>query len=258
MSLVDKLSAAVRENRVLYVSSQMVAYPKPGILYWVNEPSKLDIIHERYYDRAILEPIQYGLRLNKELTMHSVFNRQFDAFRFTCSGAKICQNGECNENKNENWISSSARREKCYRCKKEISKTMPCPAVFYYLVEQSAEEKIQLLYCDKEHSHGYVTPHKIPAWIEDEIMNLARTTSITAGEIHRGKGTKFNFFAYCPALANLDKVDKLLNKARKSSIGVLHGARSCPSESISAIRAIVAKNEAELKKSKYYFVVRYL
>lgn len=248
MSLTDRLCAAMRENRVRYISDKMVACPEPGILYWANEPSKLDIVHQQYYDRAILAPVQYGLKLNKELTMQNVFNRQFDVFRYTCQGAKMCQNEHCSEYKNKNWISSAARRRKCHQCKQQMSNKVHCPVAYYYLIEQSAEERIQLLYSDREHSHGSVAPHKIPVWFEAEIQTLARTTSITAGAIHRGKGTRFNFFAHCPALANLDKIDKLLSKARKTSVGILYGARSCPSESIGAVRAIVAKNGAELKK----------
>lgn len=248
MDLANFISRAIREDRVVHVDDSMIGYPEPDTVYWSQNPSHLDIVEKEWYQGAILEPIEFGLRFHKQLDTQTIMGTNFNVYRYTCRGAKVCQTEICPEA--VNWLPSSARRVKCPECNKAISSIVKCRVVFYYLEEQHADEKIQILYCKGYHSHGTVTPNKIPVWFQKEIERLAQTTDIRPSDIHNGEKTKFNMFAHCLALSNLDKVGQIISSARRSAIGVLYGARSCPTESVQAIRSLVEKNRKDLMKRK--------
>lgn len=248
INLVQELTRAIREERKVEIETTMVPSPLPNVLYWSEEPSKLDPVNKEYFQEAILQNVQYGMKARKQMAMTTVDLLDFDVFPYKCRGAKRCTNETCQAA--ISWQTTAARKEKCSACDRNMMQVLPCEVVFYHLVQRHADEPIQALYSTGRHSHGALVPHKIPIWFTREIEKLARTTDIVPSDVHAGRMTKFNFFAHCLALVDLDKIGRLINNARKNSIGIVHGGSSCPTDALTISKAMVAKNKRELQICK--------
>lgn len=93
----------------IHVESDTLQHPNIGVLYRAPEPSKLDRFEGLYYKRAIMQHVQYSLKLKDELNPRRIFQRWWRVERYNCRGAKKCTSPSSACKRARLWETSSRR-----------------------------------------------------------------------------------------------------------------------------------------------------